>query len=318
MCFTKTLIRTTVIAGLATGGLILIAGPDRAAMVAAQARDKVVSVIDSNIDDPVALRNQLRELETEYPQRIAALEGELASLDQEIAQLDRDQQVAQRVVELASADLDQLAGMLDEAEAAREVSPAAVIKVHFNGTPMRYDQAITRAAQIRSTFNAYNARVVEADDTLTVLAQQRTRLTELIAELTSEHEEFRAQIAQLDGQIAAIERNDKLIEMVEERERAIRQYDKHETVSLDQVKAKLAKTRAEQEARLSSALNASRSNDYATQAEEMLNREATAKQLLEDAKNAPLPKHTAQRIDITPDADNDAVAAANPERIIID
>jgi len=331
MNLTKTLIRATVIGGLATGGLVLIAGPDRVAMLAGQARDTITSAIDDSIDDPVALRNQLRELEEQYPERIANLQGELASLDQEIAQLERDRDVAERVVELASEDLDELSGMLEEARAAREVSPAAVIKVHFNGAPVPYDQAISRAAQIRSTYNAYAARLTESDDTLAVLNQQRERLASLLNELTSEHEEFRAQIAQLDGQIAAIERNEKLITMVEQRERAIREYDKSESVSVDQVRAQLARTRAEQEARLSSAINAARSSDYADRAEEMLTREAAALQLLEQAeRTAPArstsSSNTPERIDITPnnddrdgdDHDNNPSAMADANRITID
>ena len=331
MNLTKTLIRATVIGGLATGGLVLIAGPDRVAMLANQARTTITSAIDDSIDDPVALRNQLRDLEEQYPERIANLQGELASLDQEINQLQRDRDVAERVVELASEDLDELSSMLEEARAAREVSPAAVIKVHFNGSPVPYDQAISRAAQIRSTYNAYTARLTESGDTLAVLNQQRERLASLLNELTSEHEEFRAQIAQLDGQIAAIERNEKLITMVEQRERAIREYDKSESVSVDQVRAQLARTRAEQEARLSSALNAARSSDYADRAEEMLTREAAALQLLEQAERTAPARSTSssnapERIDITPsnhDNDDDAhnnnpSAMADANRITID
>ncbi len=318
MALCKTIVRTAVIGGLVTGGLVLIAGPERVSMLAGQARDTIVSAIDDSIDDPVALRNQLSELEREYPNRIAELEGELASLDQQIAELQRDKAVADHVVELAGADLKDLQGMLEEAQAAREVSPGAVIRVHWQGAPISYDRAITRAAEIRTTYNAYATRASEAVDTLTVLSQQRERMTDLLSELRAEHEEFRAQIVQLDGQIAAIERNDRLIEMVERRERAIREYDKSETVSLDQVKSKLAKTRAEQEARLQQALRGQRSDDYAAEAEEMLNREAAAQRMLDEVLEAPV---APERVDVLPPKAPDApkpMASAEREEIVIE
>ncbi len=353
MALSKTLLRVTVIGGLATGGLVLLAGPQRVGMLFDQARTTVSTAIDNSIEDPVALRNQLRDLEKQYPTKIAKVEGELAELNQQMATLERDRAVATRVVELAQADLDELSDMLNEAQAVRSESPHAIIRVHWAGAPMNYDEALTRAADIRTTFNSYTTRVSEADATLDVLAQQRTRLAELLGELRDEHNEFKAQIAQLDGQIeaiarnerlidmveerekaiaeldgqiAAIERNERLIKMVEEREKAIAQLDRHESHSLGQIQAKLQKTRAEQEARLASIMNPSQAEDYAKQAEEMLNREAAARTLFEKATEQPLPTGFGERIDITPaqrsgDAERDAaahgpVATSDTNRVI--
>jgi len=326
MALSKTLLRVTVIGGLATGGLVLLAGPQRVGMLFDQARTTVSTAIDNSIEDPVALRNQLRDLEKQYPTKIAKVEGELAELNQQMATLERDRAVATRVVELAQADLDELSDMLNEAQAVRSESPHAIIRVHWAGAPMNYDEALTRAADIRTTFNSYTTRVSEADATLDVLAQQRTRLAELLGELRDEHNEFKAQIAQLDGQIEAIARNERLIDMVEEREKAIAQLDRHESHSLGQIQAKLQKTRAEQEARLASIMNPSQAEDYAKQAEEMLNREAAARTLFEKATEQPLPTGFGERIDITPaqrsgDAERDAaahgpVATSDTNRVI--
>ena len=311
MPFTKTLCRVTVLGGLATGGLVLLAGPQRVGMLFDQARTVVSDRIDDHIQDPIALRNQLRDLEKQYPDRIAQVEGEVAQLSQEMAQLERDRAVSARVIELAQADLDELAPMIEQAQAARSESPSALIRVHWAGQPLSYENALTRAANIRSTYNAYASRVVEADSTLEVLSTQRARLTDILTELQNEYATFRVQITELDGQIAAIERNERLIDMVEEREKAIAQLDRHESHSLEHIKGKLAKTRAEQEARLNAALTGNKGDDYAREAEEMLRREAAAKATFDEAMNKPLPVVN-DRIDIvptpTPTADDAAAA----------
>lgn len=300
MSLAKTVIRVGLIGGLAAGGLALIAGPQRVHALFHQARHTVTDAIDAQIGDPVALRNQLRRLEQAYPERIATVRGELASLDQQVAELTRDRDVAQKVVELASADFSVLEATLAQAETARNESPSAIIRVRFEGQAIDLDDAYNRAVQIKSTVNAYQGRACEADRSIELLAQQKDRLSQLLNELETEHADFRAQLFQLDGQIEVIERNDRLIAMVQEREDAIRKYDKFETVSLDQVTNRMAKIRAEQEARLQSLASGSQEQDYAKQAEAMLNSEATAKQLFEATK-ALAPVAPAPTIEVSPD-----------------
>ena len=132
MSLAKTVIRIGLIGGLAAGGLALIAGPQRVHALFHQARHTVTNAIDNAIDDPVALRNQLRNLEKQYPERIASVRGELASLDQQVAELTRDRDVANKVVELASADFSVLEASLAQAESARTESPSAIIRVRFD------------------------------------------------------------------------------------------------------------------------------------------------------------------------------------------
>ena len=73
MALVKTAVRVAVIGGLATGVAVLVAGPERVMALAGQARHTVNHVIDSQIDDPIALRAQLKSLESEYPKRIATV-----------------------------------------------------------------------------------------------------------------------------------------------------------------------------------------------------------------------------------------------------
>eukprot|EP01025_Chloroclados_australasicus_P037418 TRINITY_DN38200_c0_g1_i2.p3 TRINITY_DN38200_c0_g1~~TRINITY_DN38200_c0_g1_i2.p3 ORF type:complete len:168 (-),score=32.23 TRINITY_DN38200_c0_g1_i2:44-547(-) len=119
MPFVKTIIRVGVIGTLVGGGLIAVAGPERVGAALTQARDTVNDTIDRNIDDPVKMRAQLRKLESQYPERITRVRQDLATLDTQTAEYERELAVAERVVELAQADLEAMHGLFDRAEHAR-------------------------------------------------------------------------------------------------------------------------------------------------------------------------------------------------------
>jgi len=325
MAICKTVIRgvviTGVVAGLAAGAVAVTAGPQALFAIVGQARDKVAHTIELAIDDPVALRAQLRELESAYPERIGEVRGELTELQQQIAQLQQDGLVAQKVVEMASADLASLKDMLARAESARTGAPYTVINVRFGGQALSLEQAYSRATQISNTIAAYQTRVSDAERDVTFLQQQADRLNELLAQLETEQAELQAQIWQLDGQIEMIARNDKLIDMVERRQNAIEKYDKFEAVSLEQVKSRIAKIRSTQEARLN-ALAANRGTDYETKARTTLDSERAAKQIFERAQQLSQPKP--ETVEITPSGatqpaqDDGSKSVASVERIVID
>ncbi|XOV75718.1 MAG: hypothetical protein ACFHWZ_01490 [Phycisphaerales bacterium] len=293
-CCTKPLFRLAVIGGLAAGGVFLISQTPRGHAMISQAKDKITSTIDSAIDDPIALRAQLRNLERQYPERIAKVRGELAELNQQSDRLERDRAVALKVVEMASNDLDVLTARLDQARNVRQDSPHAVINVRFEDRTMSLEESYNRATEIRNTVQAYTVRASEAERSLQVLNQQSGRLTDLLNELESEHTAFQTQLAQLDGQIEVIARNEKLIDMVEEREKAIRNLDRFESVSLDQVTGRMAKIQAEQEARLTSLLSGAKQRSYEEMAEQELSREQSAREIFENTMKLPfeLPRET--------------------------
>ena len=91
-----------VVAGIAA----MVAGPERVHAMAHQVKTEISDVIDANIDDPVALRSQLRKLQKEYPKRIASVQADLTDLHQQIRELEREKAVAQRVVLLARQDAE--------------------------------------------------------------------------------------------------------------------------------------------------------------------------------------------------------------------
>ena len=260
-CFTKTLIRFGVISGLLAGGAVVIAGPHRVAALGQQFRSKVVTVIDRNIEDPVAMRAQLRDLETRYPKRIAEVRSHLAELREQMSQLDRDKAISARVVEMARADYDELKSLIVRAEDAQaEYAGARFVTIAFRDTQFGVEDAYSRANAIADTVNVYTTRANDLNRDLGSLQRDASRLESLLAKLESEHAQFRAQIAQLDGQIDAIARKERMVALMSERQKRIDELSRYQVASLDQFKSTVARRHAE----LDSALETLSANEGAT------------------------------------------------------
>jgi chromosome segregation ATPase len=321
-CITKPLFRLAVIGGLTAGGVVLLAQTPRGGAMYSQVKHKITNTIDSAIDDPIALRAQLRSLERQYPERIAKVRGELAELGEQVSRLERDRAIAEKVVEMAAADLETITDRLDQARAVRSESPHAIISVRFEDRTMSLEESYNRATQIRNTVSAYTTRATEADRSLQVLSKQSQRLTDLLNELESEHTAFQAQLAQLDGQIEVIARNEKLIDMVEQRERAIRNLDRFETVSLDQVTGRMAKIQAQQEARLTNLLSGSEQRSYEDLAAQELSRENNAREMFENTMRLSTPRQETIEIgedgQVKPMSTRRRGPVASIERVVID
>lgn len=302
MCIVKSVMRIAVVGGLATGVAVLVAGPERVAALAGQCRTAVCDKIDQSIDDPVALRSQLRTLEAEYPKRITSVRADLAELEGQMSELLRDKAVSVRVVEMASADLSELKDMLARAENARTEAPTAVINVRFDNQPFSLDQAYSRATQINNTLNVYSTRAADADRDVAFLSQQKERLAELLGTLETERAQFQAQIWQLDGQIEMIARNEKLIDIVEKRQESIDRHSRFEAVSLEQITTHMSKIRAEQEARLQSLASQSETTNYEKKAKVMLDTENTARDVFHRSEQIAPPVPLQGKIEIVPQA----------------
>lgn len=274
----KPLVRMSVIAGLGVGAAVLIAGPHRVAALAHAVQDRIVSVIDDNIDDPTVLRAQLRELAETYPERIGDVRGDLAELQEQIRQVNREKQVAERVVSLAQNDLDGLKDLLARADEARlSNGPGRVITVSFNDRDYKIDEAYARATQISQTKAAYQARASDAERTTVYLQQQESRMSEMLAKLEAEQADFQAQLWQIDHQVDAIARNDRLLEMLEKRQRQIDEYNRFDVVSVDQVKQRLTQIQAKQESQFKSLEKSTDRLNYEQQAQQQMQAEDSAR-----------------------------------------
>ncbi len=259
----KTVVRMGVIGGLVAGAAVVVAGPDRVGALVSQTRTTINKTIDNQIDDPVALRAQLKKLEGEYPRRIAEVRSDLSELERQKQDLTRELAISKRVVQLADADLAQLKGLLSRAENARADASHQIVRVRFDDRSMGVDDAYAKANSISQTRSAYATQAADLERDLGYLTQQENRLSELLATLEHERAEFQTQLWQLDRQVDAIARNERMIEMMEKREATLDRYEtKYDANSLAQVKTRLADIRASQEAALESLATSTGANDY--------------------------------------------------------
>ena len=293
-CIGKTVVRAGVITAVVGGVAVAVAGPDRIKAVFHQARSSVHGAIDSNISDPIALRSQLRDLEGQYPKKIADVRGDLAELNEQFAQLERELAVSRKVVAMAETDLESMQAVLTKAEEARTSGVAQVVRVRFDGTStMSMDDAYGKATRVSQLRTAYTQRVTDIERDLGYLGQQKDRLTSLLEQLETERAEFQTQLWALDRQVDAISRNDRMIDLMEKRQKTIENHSRYRAASLDQVTARFADIRAKQEAKLQMFSQTSDCDNY----------ENAAKYLLDNEQAREFKKHkntTPKAIEISP------------------
>ena len=282
----KTFFRVGLITAACGVVAVLIAGEDRVGALLSKAHHTVVEKIDAKIDDPTALRSQLREMEREYPQRISQVRGDLAEINQQINQLAKEQAISERVVALADKDLKVLTPLLEEAHVAGIVEPSSyttgvsnVVSIRFDNRTWSVNQAATRRTQISQMRVAYANRAADSQHDLVYLRQQAERLEDLMAQLEGEQSQFQSQLWQLDRQVDSIARNERLIEMLEKRERTIDSCSRYEAVSFDQLRGRLDEVHARQQAELDMLTGQSRELDYEGLAKLQLQSEGSVAQI---------------------------------------
>lgn len=269
-----------VLTGAAVGGALLIAGPDRTAAVIHQVHGDLLEQIDQNIEDPSALRSQLQDLEKEYPERISAVRGDLAEVREQIRQLNREKAISLRVVEMAEADLGTLEPAMTEAAAMRASNAStSMTVVSWGDRVYSYDRANNQINQMRQTVVAYTNRAADATHDLAYLQQQEMRLGELLETLETERAQFQSQIWGLSRQVDAIARNERLIDLVEKRNRTIEECSRYDGVSLEHLTARLAEVRSRQEAELDILSNSQHQLDYEDMARSQVSRGGQAEAL---------------------------------------
>lgn len=274
----------TLFAIALAGGTYLVAGPARSQAVMSKVQTDLRSRIDQAIDDPTALRARLQQLEKEYPKRIAQVRGDLAELEEQIRQLRREEAVSARVVELVDQDLVRLEPqVLDAAAAKARTGEARAALVAFDEHVFTLERATAKLGQLRQTRGVYQSRAADASHDLTYLEQQAARLRELRDQLEAERAQFQAQLWQLERQVDSIARNDRLIELLEKRNRTIEECSRFDVASLDQVTAKLSQVRHRQEAQLDVLASTSRRDTY----EDAVRIELEAQRSLESSATRP-------------------------------
>ncbi|MHC5113070.1 MAG: hypothetical protein ACYTGP_01420 [Planctomycetota bacterium] len=270
---TRCILRYGVIGGLALGGITLLVGPERVAAGLAQVRTKAQNVVDGCMDDPVALRRQLAQLADQYPDRIEEVSAEVAAVDVQIGQFERDIKIARKVVALTTEDLQNLKALVDRAE-TRIVTPASLksgnarpVFIRYEGVRFTVDEALTEGRRINHIRTTTQDRLAHDEFQINFLGEQKARLAEILAKLQEEYSTYQAQLWQLDRQIDAIERNDRLIELTEEQHATLASYERFGKVAnLKQLESKLAELRARQEAQLQTLKKRGVATDYEREA----------------------------------------------------
>jgi len=278
MCFTKGLIRTGVIVALAGGGAVLVAetaSPGSARAVLGQARGAIGSLIDGAVDDPVALRSQLERLEAEYPERIAEVRSDLGDVNEQIAELERELEISDKVVALASADLDRLDQSIELARERQSESPHAVVRIAFDNRRFELEDAYGKRSEVERTHEMYKTRASELETELSYLRDQHAQLADLLSELEQERAQFQSQIVQLDAQIESIARNERLIAVMEERQQRIDELSRYEAHSLEQFQRRVAQMRSEQKERFEQLAETRRGTGYEDRARWELDKDAS-------------------------------------------
>jgi len=266
----RSVLRWGLFGALALGGATLLVGPDAIAGGFAQVRAKATNAMDRFVDDPIVLRSQLAKLGEAYPDRIAEVRGELAEVERQLMHLARDTDVANRVVANSSSDLMELRDLIAEAEST-EVAAGVQVSIRTRGTRFDLDQARAEARRIADIRMTYQDRASANEHQLRFLEEQRQRLEEVHDRLVREFSDFEAKLAQVDRQIDAIERNERLIEMTRKQKEILADYEKFGKVgNLPQLEARLAQLQAVQEAQLESLSRSGVNRDYEREARQQL------------------------------------------------
>jgi len=272
-CIGKTVVRGVVITALAGGVLVAVAGPQRAHAMFNQTRGVITTVIDDNIDDPILLRAQVKKLEAQYPGKIAEVRSDLSEVQTQIAQLQREQQIATKVVALASNDLGVVDSQIAQARVTQSANPGAIVRISFNNKPVDLDDAYAKRQQIEQTQGLYATRSQDLSVDLGYLQDQESQLADLLDRLVTEQSEFQAKLFQLDAQIDTIARNDRLIEMMEDRQDTIDAHSRFQANSLDQLNGRLGNIRTQQRARLEAIAGRENGKNYIDEAQFLIDQE---------------------------------------------
>ena len=272
-CITKTLFRTAVIGGLALGGLTILVGPQRVVGGFAQVQHTVISWFDGNMEDPVLLRQQLKRLQQEYPDRLRKITRSLAEVEGQIKQVEYYKAVSSNAVTIAKNDLATLKGLVSTAQAqfaAYDGSTPRAILIRFQGSNITINQAYERAQRIKSSAMNNQDKASHFDRELEVLNTYRGRLVQQKDKLTKEYSSFQNQLWTIQRQIDQIERNEDLIALMKDCNSGLAENDKFKIRNLDQLSNRLTAVQKENDAVLDSLSQQATTDSYEDQAKDAM------------------------------------------------
>ncbi|MBL4770012.1 MAG: hypothetical protein JKY61_02415 [Planctomycetes bacterium] len=273
--FVKGLFKTTfwgvaILAGIGIASTFII-GPQGTQAVLLQAQESVQSKLDSLMDNPVALRAELERLEAEYPVRIRAVQKDLGELKVEAKRLQWERAVSERVVAMAQDDLGGISGMGATAQATTSGNNL----VRVAGFPVAAIKTKSRAqvARIQDLIQMHSIRSEDAARDLGYMNREIGRFQTLLTELETERTQYHAQLEQLNRQVDSIRRNERLLNMLRQRQGLLEKAGRFKAHSLDQISGRLSGIRSQQEAELELLSNTEIETDYEGRAQVELHQE---------------------------------------------
>ncbi|MEM0984508.1 MAG: hypothetical protein AAGI17_11235 [Planctomycetota bacterium] len=284
MGFVKGITRFAVVGTVLGVGTAFVAHQVRPGSVGAFVHNvghAVGEKIDQTIDETSALRSQIRQLEAEYPKKIAEVRTDLDEVNEQISYLERELGVSEKVVALIDADLGTLDTGIRQARAITAEKPYEVVRIRFDGDRINLDEAYTRRTSIERTKTVHQTRIGEFATELSYLDDQQTQLVELLSKLEQEQAQFQAQLVQLDAQIDSIARNERMIAMMEDRQKTIDAHKSYKAHSLDQLTTRLANVRSEQQERMAQIAHREAEHNYVDEARYLLDAEGAGTTVVE-------------------------------------
>lgn len=270
MTICKTILRWTIVGGLAVGGITLLVGPQRVAAAFGTIQKQASSIVDGYIDieEAQALRGRLHELAGAYPDRIAEIRGEVARVETQLTQFAHDADVARRVVVMTGSDLEQLAMKVQSAERGGFHNVSLIT----GDEGVQIDVAYREGRRIKGIHETYQERLVSDQRQMGMLETQHERLIVLLDQIEQEFTNYQAQVWQLDRQIDSIERNDRLIALTESQQATLRDFESPgDAEGIRAIETRLAELQAVQEGTLQALTEQGRQTDYEHRAQVSLN-----------------------------------------------
>lgn len=270
--FVKGLFKTTfwgvaILAGVGIASTLIFGSHSTQAIIH-QAHETVQSKIDGLMDNPVALRAELERLEREYPVRIRAVQKDLGELKVEAKRLAWERAVSERVVAMAQ---DDLGGVQTVAQTGSKNGnlvrvagfPVISVKKRTN----------TQVARITDLIQMHTNRSQDASRDLGYMNREIERFQTLLTELETERVQYHSQLEQLNRQVDSIRRNERLLDMLRQRQGLLEKAGNFKAHSLDQISGRLAGIRSQQEAELELLSNSEVETDYEGRAKVELHQE---------------------------------------------
>jgi septal ring factor EnvC (AmiA/AmiB activator) len=237
----KTL-KWTAVSCFLLAGAVFIFGQARVTGALCAARDRVSEQFDDIVGQEAQIREEIRRLQAEYPKHVAELQFSLHQVDEDISELVNDCQLCTKVVALCDKDLDDVDTIT--------VSWSPAVDDDVDMSPYETKLAERRLTEIQQVRERYAGRKQRNEDELISLRDEHDRLASALSQIRDEQQQFETELNRLYRELDSLERNRTLIKLAERRDTMNVSRYADSVESLRQLRAKIERTRIEQEERL--------------------------------------------------------------------